>query len=224
MKNHSYMAVNGAMADNYHRMRRIETHLEERVEELYGAASSSALDMDNSKHSKASKVKGAPKVSEAAWEVAVAQARAAAYANGATQDSADAAPSESSSTGTSAAWASLTAQRGTSELRQRTTASTTQRRASIRRESRNDKESEKESKKSDEHDVHDPHPLVAHPDQLVSVLAREIEDIREDLRSTGPNEAGAYVSWPQNVTYLNFFDYLCCPVLVYELTYPRVKT
>lgn len=191
MKMHSYMAVNGAMADNYHRMLKVERNLELRLAEL----ADESKDV-SAKRSKSDKT--APRVSEEAWNAAVKAA-------------------QSSREKTElASWTSLSAQQGSSELRQRVRG--VQRKGSLSREARTD------STAAAEHTVHDPHPLATHPDGQVSALAREIEDVREDLRSSGPDETGAYVSWPQNVTYLNFWDYLCCPVLVYELTYPRVKT
>ncbi|KAF7794278.1 hypothetical protein EIP86_005411 [Pleurotus ostreatoroseus] len=62
-----------------------------------------------------------------------------------------------------------------------------------------------------------PHPLVDHPDERVSSLAREFSELDSELVSNGPH----YVRWPANVTYKNFGDYLFIPTLVYELEYPR---
>ncbi|KAJ3544713.1 hypothetical protein NM688_g5710 [Phlebia brevispora] len=62
-----------------------------------------------------------------------------------------------------------------------------------------------------------PHLLVDHPDERIASLAREFSDIDSDLVSTGPH----YIRWPDNITYMNFLDYLLIPTLVYELEYPR---
>ncbi|KAL9937539.1 hypothetical protein V8E36_003948 [Tilletia maclaganii] len=89
--------------------------------------------------------------------------------------------------------------------------------------------------------LRDPHPLTTHPDPEIASMAQQIEHIREDLMSTVSHHedhllAGAVatngepraevaerVSWPANVSYANFWDYLLVPTLVYELQYPRTK-
>lgn len=62
-----------------------------------------------------------------------------------------------------------------------------------------------------------PHPLVDHPDERISALARDFSELDSELISTGP----VYVRWPANITYKNFAEYMLIPTLVYELEYPR---
>ena len=64
-----------------------------------------------------------------------------------------------------------------------------------------------------------PHPLVNHPDTVISSLAQNLSDMELELTGT---RAGA-VRWPQNITWGNFVDYQLIPSLVYELEYPRTK-
>ncbi|KAF9454320.1 MBOAT-domain-containing protein [Macrolepiota fuliginosa MF-IS2] len=63
------------------------------------------------------------------------------------------------------------------------------------------------------------HPLVSHPDQELSTLAKEYSDLQGELVSPGPGN----VSWPNNVTWKNFAEYQLIPTLVYELEYPRTN-
>jgi sterol O-acyltransferase len=48
-------------------------------------------------------------------------------------------------------------------------------------------------------------------------LVREIEAADRSLTGTVAEE----VSYPDNLTYANFLDYMFCPTLIYELEYPR---
>jgi len=201
MKIHSYMAVNGAMADNYHRMRRLEVQLEERVAEI--------------SDDKDAKLGAGQLVSDSAWAAAVRKALEAEQGD-AVEHSKD--------------WSRRDVQHGSNQLRHRT--NTAHRRAAVLTDKEKPAATTEASAagkeaKAGHHDgettVRDPHPLASHPDSVVAQLARSIEELREEFLSAGPNEKGEHVSWPQNVTYANFFDYLCCPTLVYELTYPRVK-
>jgi sterol O-acyltransferase len=233
MKIHSYMAINGYMADNYHRMKRLESMIEERVAEV------EKDEMEEKK--KGSAVSG---VSEQAWQRAVERAREAAEAEKQRRvvegEEKEKLPEGEGSKGDkpentvlSEKWNSLPAQRGTSILRQRANASVVEKRRSI-----NNTSSEGKTKKSTnevtEVIIRDPHPLATHPDQLISELAREVESIREDLTSSPSHittstegvERETYiktVTWPANVTIANFWDYLLVPTLVYELSYPRTK-
>jgi sterol O-acyltransferase len=61
------------------------------------------------------------------------------------------------------------------------------------------------------------HPLVDHPDDLLSALARELSELEGELVSSGPQ----YVHWPANISAQNFAVYQLIPTLVYELEYPR---
>ena len=49
-------------------------------------------------------------------------------------------------------------------------------------------------------------------------LIREIEQADRVLTGTVKGE----VKYPNNLTYLNFLDYMLCPTVVYELEYPRI--
>lgn len=132
---------------------------------------------------------------------------------------------------TEKSWNTLPAQRGTSILRQRANASVIERRSSKSGGST----TKTADKDTTEVVIRDSHPLATHPDHLISGLAREVENIREDLTSSpSPNitttEEGVQretytktVIWPENITIWNFFDYLLVPTLVYELSYPRTK-
>lgn len=64
---------------------------------------------------------------------------------------------------------------------------------------------------------HSPHPLVYHPGENISALAKEYSDLESELISSGPN----HVRWPHNINFRNFAIYQVIPTLVYELEYPR---
>ncbi|CEH15903.1 sterol o-acyltransferase [Ceraceosorus bombacis] len=221
MKVHSYCAVNGAMADSFCKMRRVERQLEERVAEIA---------KDAAPHE-------STRISQEAWNVALSEAskyQAGTNGSGANGIKAErvedsAATSASLSAADENVWASLEAQRGSSRLRHRNNASVLKRRTTSGPTSPGPHSSQapvgtKGGAAGDTTTVRDPHPLAFHPDPVVSKLAKDIEELREELLSSDPDESGEHVSWPQNVTFRNFFDYLCCPTLVYELSYPRVKT
>ncbi|KAK0438105.1 MBOAT, membrane-bound O-acyltransferase family-domain-containing protein [Armillaria borealis] len=63
----------------------------------------------------------------------------------------------------------------------------------------------------------DPHPLIDHPNEYISDLAKEYSELQGELRSPGPE----YLVWPNNITFKNFAVYQLIPTLVYELEYPR---
>lgn len=50
--------------------------------------------------------------------------------------------------------------------------------------------------------------------------ADEIDTLREDLARELTSPMGN-VTYPRNLTWANYLDYLCCPTLCYELEYPR---
>lgn len=259
MKIHSYMNINGNMADTYHRMRRVEAMLEERVAEVEGSEAG----------------RGEEQL-RAAWGKAVKQAR---LSGGFADRDASTAAAQ-----VLAKWSALETQRGSDSSRLRSgqvlnatkgddpaepqlVVEEQQNRQLPVDDSEGDKKlskeehkqlhksvSEKEkaerdasstnsnskaqlsrkpsstSRSAHEHTIRDPHPLSSHPDALISDLAREIEVLREDLLSTRPSDPSPDlihqhpVMWPSNVTYANFWDYLLVPTLVYELSYPRLKT
>ncbi|RDB20828.1 Sterol O-acyltransferase 2 [Hypsizygus marmoreus] len=71
--------------------------------------------------------------------------------------------------------------------------------------------------RTDDVQPEEPHPLVDHPNIMISEIARDYSELRSELTSTGPN----YVTWPNNITLKNFAVYQLIPTLVYELEYPR---
>ncbi|GAA5989577.1 hypothetical protein JCM10908_000537 [Rhodotorula pacifica] len=62
--------------------------------------------------------------------------------------------------------------------------------------------------------------LTWHPQERIAHLAMAVCDAKDALSSGGKEN----ISFPQNVTFLNFIDYLLVPTLVYELEYPRTTT
>jgi sterol O-acyltransferase len=64
---------------------------------------------------------------------------------------------------------------------------------------------------------HRPHTLEKHPDEKISLLAKEYSELQNDLTSPGPK----YVKWPRNISWKDYAMYLLTPTLVYELEYPR---
>lgn len=63
----------------------------------------------------------------------------------------------------------------------------------------------------------EPHPLLNHPDENISSLAKELSELQNDLTSPGPR----YVTWPNNISWRDYAMYLLIPTLVYEMEYPR---
>ncbi|CDR46911.1 hypothetical protein NBRC10512_003697 [Rhodotorula toruloides] len=62
--------------------------------------------------------------------------------------------------------------------------------------------------------------LTWHPSDQVSKLAIAICEAKDLLTSNGKKP----VTFPENVTFANFIDYLLVPTLVYELEYPRTDS
>lgn len=69
-------------------------------------------------------------------------------------------------------------------------------------------------------DPKDPRRLIDYSDEAIYNLANDCIDLQEDLTSTGKSA----ITWPANVTYANYIDYLLVPSLVYELEYPRTNS
>lgn len=61
------------------------------------------------------------------------------------------------------------------------------------------------------------YPLVNHPDENISSLAKELSEFQNDLTSPGPR----YIRWPNNISLRDYALYLLIPTLVYEMEYPR---
>lgn len=53
--------------------------------------------------------------------------------------------------------------------------------------------------------------------------SEEIDILREDLARELTSPMGN-VTYPRNLTWSNYIDYLCCPTLCYELEYPRMAS
>ncbi|KAM0479465.1 hypothetical protein ACHAPX_004680 [Trichoderma viride] len=53
--------------------------------------------------------------------------------------------------------------------------------------------------------------------------ADEVDELREDLARELTSPMGN-VTYPRNLTWPNYVDFLCCPTLCYELEYPRNAT
>jgi sterol O-acyltransferase len=52
---------------------------------------------------------------------------------------------------------------------------------------------------------------------------QSLTELREELAVEITSPLG-HVTYPANLTFSNFFDYLCCPTLCYELEYPRTAS
>jgi sterol O-acyltransferase len=63
------------------------------------------------------------------------------------------------------------------------------------------------------------HPLVNHPNTIISSLAQNLSDMEIELTSRRTGN----VRWPDNISWWNFMDYQLIPTLVYELEYPRTN-
>lgn len=70
------------------------------------------------------------------------------------------------------------------------------------------------------HTPRDPNPLAWSPDRQIALLARNIDEMEDELRSNGKKG----LVWPENLTYRNFVEFQFFPTLVYELEYPRTTT
>lgn len=69
-----------------------------------------------------------------------------------------------------------------------------------------------------------PGPDPATPvDQLSSDNEDEVETLREALARELTSPMGN-VTYPRNLTWANWFDFLLCPTLCYEIEYPRLKS
>lgn len=235
MKMHSYLAVNGAMSQYYQRMKRVEKQLEERLLEINKGDVSPTLAAQGGKEAHDAYVR----TLEKAWIDAVKQSRRQA------QDPEEVALLTRHGSEDISTWAELSTQRSSSARHQSFGGSLKRKRASsLSAESKQDatgkagSDSGSGAESTEEEVVRDPHPLANHPDRVISILAREVETLREELLSVAPPKpdeipdseaewAGgkrSRVCWPDNITYSNFLDYLLVPTLVYELEYPRTKS
>lgn len=67
------------------------------------------------------------------------------------------------------------------------------------------------------HEPRAPDILAWSEDEQVALLARNIDAMEDELKSNGTKG----LTWPENVTYWHFADFMCMPTLVYQLEYPR---
>lgn len=69
----------------------------------------------------------------------------------------------------------------------------------------------------DTHRGAEPHPLLNHPDEIISSLVKELTEFQNDLTGPGPQ----CIKWPHNICWRDYALYLLTPTLVYEMEYPR---
>ncbi|CAO1631338.1 unnamed protein product [Sympodiomycopsis kandeliae] len=223
MKIHSYLAVNGAMSQSHQKMLRVEKQLDERLLEIGGAVASTSNPSSAHESKQQAREEYNRKLNEI-WVQAVKDSRSHSTSDAEVKflggrESQDIPE-----------WTHLSTQRNHSARHELFAGTITRQRPNT---------SEKHSGEvGDEEISRDPHPLVSHPDRVVSLFAHEIEALREELLSVAPakpddvpesetESAGgksSRVCWPDNITYANFWDYLLVPTLVYELEYPRTKS
>lgn len=194
MKVHSYCSLNGELSERARQLKKDEKALRKAVDELGGRQ---ALEREGRE----------------AWEKACAEAaQEKAGTNGVAASSgsrlappppANAQPVSSDEDGA----ATSTLRQRPSPARRRSLSPSASRRAVVPPPSRKD-------------EPHDVETLTWHPNERVSHLAIAICEAREALSSGGV----ARVTFPDNVTVLNFVDYLLVPTLVYELEYPRTDS
>jgi sterol O-acyltransferase len=235
MKIHSYMSVNGNMADTFWRMRRKEQQLRERVLEVAGVRPTGDHQKDEKvmketwKEACRTALGSEEELVESAWSSLEAQERTSpirylsrsSSVTKAKRLSLTGAPEGISSWSNKAVPTVQTEARAAPE-------STTQEKASGAAPAEA-KDSKKKASAEVQMLIRDPHPLATHPDAVISKLASDIEVMREELLSTGPHDEihsahDSRVAWPHNISYANFWDYLLIPSLVYELEFPRTKS
>lgn len=207
MKMHSYLAVNGTMSRGYHRLRRVEKQLEERLMEVQrsrddsaGAGGSDEKSILEQSHSRAQAERKRQEALDEAWFKAVQVAHEFAG------------PEEGAGvlfdtqTKGVAAWALRENQCKMDGFRHRAFKGSLKRSAHRGGGSHRDIHHEEEKAAAEaagtgqdghkseatghhiEDSVRDPHPLATHPDVLLSSLAREVESLREDLMSVPPHK------------------------------------
>ncbi|PBP24907.1 hypothetical protein BUE80_DR004094 [Diplocarpon rosae] len=70
------------------------------------------------------------------------------------------------------------------------------------------------------------YPSAGHTPVSAEILQQDADEkselvrLREDLALELTSPLGS-VTYPKNLTWWNYFDYICCPTLCYELEYPR---
>ncbi|GAA5871660.1 hypothetical protein JCM1840_007343 [Sporobolomyces johnsonii] len=131
----------------------------------------------------------------------------------------DSPPSDPASTSSKPAPSTLTPSSSSSAVSdERTDATIRHRTQSIRRRSSHHSEPIAPRRADKPHEGVET--LTWHPDERISKLAIAIAEEKEFLTSGGVQN----VTFPANVTFANFIDYLFVPTLVYELEYPRTNS
>ncbi|WFC96596.1 sterol O-acyltransferase [Malassezia brasiliensis] len=206
MKVHSYMMLNGIMSDTYNSMEALQKKLTQRLAEFYNT------------------------------DINEAWARAVRDTNLCSTPSTLASFEENPQDDPFEVWASRSMQTGSSMERAhqwlpRLRNQIPRARSPMPEHQRlvsalNSEKLSDHPKKSDigcpDHDVHDPHPFMWHPDPTTKRLATEIAQLRELLYNT-LDDQGLGPMWPYNVSVANFWDFQLVPSLVYHLQYPRTE-
>ncbi|KAM0558264.1 hypothetical protein ACHAPJ_004953 [Fusarium lateritium] len=79
------------------------------------------------------------------------------------------------------------------------------------------------SKSNDEADATNTNQLAPSPSASATNSADEVDELREDLACELTSPMGN-VTYPNNLTWSNYLDYLLCPTLCYEIEYPRTAS
>ncbi|KAF4971033.1 hypothetical protein FSARC_2046 [Fusarium sarcochroum] len=78
-------------------------------------------------------------------------------------------------------------------------------------------------KSNDEADATNTNHLAPSPSASATNSADEVDELREDLACELTSPIGN-VTYPNNLTWSNYLDYLLCPTLCYEIEYPRTSS
>ncbi|KAJ4263074.1 Sterol O-acyltransferase 2 (Sterol-ester synthase 2) [Fusarium torreyae] len=79
------------------------------------------------------------------------------------------------------------------------------------------------NKSNDEVDATNTNQLAPSPSASATNSADEVDELREDLACELTSPMGN-VTYPNNLTWSNYLDYLLCPTLCYEIEYPRTAS
>ncbi|KAM5356510.1 hypothetical protein ACJ41O_003156 [Fusarium nematophilum] len=79
------------------------------------------------------------------------------------------------------------------------------------------------NKSNDEEDITNNTLQVHSPPLSANNSADEVDELREDLACELTSPMGN-VTYPNNLTWSNYIDYLLCPTLCYEIEYPRTSS
>ncbi|GAA5861742.1 hypothetical protein JCM3774_002691 [Rhodotorula dairenensis] len=201
MKVHSYCSLNGELAERARQMRKDEKELEKVLESEPGGR------------------RAAETAARGAWEKACSEENSAVDDN----DEQGSRLPQPNLLAPLANLASASSTQPSSDEEHALATAMRQRRISGRRRSRSPLKHKKvpiPKPTKEEEPREGIETLTWHPRERIAHLAMAICDAKDALSSGGKEN----ISFPQNVTILNFLDYLLVPTLVYELEYPRTKT